>query len=89
MDTGESCRELPVPTVDGELAPVPYDGINNCHDCNVQPGGFHHPGCDMERCPRCGAQLISCGCIPEEEEEDFEDEDEEYDEEEDEEEDEA
>ena len=33
-----------------------------CPDCRVRPGGFHHPGCDREKCPRCGRQLISCGC---------------------------
>jgi hypothetical protein len=33
-----------------------------CHDCGVQEGGFHEPGCDMERCPRCGGQLITCEC---------------------------
>jgi hypothetical protein len=35
-----------------------------CHDCGVVPGGKHHPTCDMERCPRCGGQLITCGCVP-------------------------
>lgn len=34
----------------------------NCHDCNAAPGQFHHPGCDMERCPKCGGQAISCDC---------------------------
>lgn len=34
-----------------------------CHDCNIKHGGFHHPGCDTERCPKCGGQLISCGCL--------------------------
>lgn len=33
-----------------------------CGDCGVTPGGNHHLGCDMQRCPRCRGQLISCGC---------------------------
>ena len=34
----------------------------NCHDCNCPPGAYHHVGCDVERCPRCGGQVISCDC---------------------------
>ncbi len=34
-----------------------------CHDCNVTWGHLHHPGCDMEECPKCGGQLLSCNCI--------------------------
>jgi len=58
---------------DGQkFAAVPYehdepDEYQRCHDCGVTIGGCHHPGCDMERCPRCGGQLISCGCLDEEE----------------------
>lgn len=49
------------------MAPVPYnsdygDENHRCHDCNIKKGGVHHPGCDMEKCPRCGGQLISCDC---------------------------
>lgn len=33
-----------------------------CHDCDALEGELHQYGCDMERCPFCGNQLISCGC---------------------------
>ena len=33
-----------------------------CGDCGSTPGHLHHPGCDMERCPRCGGQLLGCEC---------------------------
>ena len=60
-----SCNKQEMPN--GKVVDrVPYDDYNSpgcrCHDCNVANGGFHHPGCDMERCPICGGQLIGCNC---------------------------
>jgi hypothetical protein len=46
-----------------------------CHDCKIRHGGKHHPGCDVERCPKCGGQLISCSCLDDEEDDEEEDED--------------
>lgn len=33
-----------------------------CHDCGVKEGQIHQWNCDMERCPKCGHQVISCAC---------------------------
>ncbi len=42
-----------------------YDLNLRCHDCGIinKKGNVHHLGCDMERCPKCRGQLISCGCL--------------------------
>jgi hypothetical protein len=39
-----------------------YDSYGECHDCGIIYGGIHHLGCDMEKCPSCKLQLISCPC---------------------------
>lgn len=56
-----------LPTIKWE----PDEEGRRCDDCNVAPGGFHHPGCDIERCPKCGGQIISCGCLDDEDDEDI------------------
>lgn len=39
----------------------PHYWLNiTCHDCDAKVGELHQLGCDMERCPVCGGQLISC-----------------------------
>ena len=36
------------------------NSLVDCGDCGVRPGENHLPGCDLETCPFCGGQLISC-----------------------------
>ena len=33
-----------------------------CGDCHAVKGQYHCDNCDMELCPRCFTQLLSCGC---------------------------
>ena len=33
-----------------------------CHDCHVIKGELHVLGCDVERCPACHEQLLTCDC---------------------------
>jgi hypothetical protein len=81
MHEADGCILQTVPTIDGALDPIPYgkevnpimeayrDGVpRRCGDCDAMPGFFHHPGCDIEECPRCHGQLFTCDCIEEAEE---------------------
>jgi len=34
-----------------------------CDDCGVPRGALHLLGCDLEQCPRCLGQVISCDCF--------------------------
>ena len=53
----------------------PRMGGDRCGDCGVIRGGSHHPGCDLQRCPACGWQLMTCGCRFDEDGQDLDDDD--------------
>jgi hypothetical protein len=40
----------------------PTYASNPCHDCGIVAGQLHVPDCDVEQCPRCQTQLITCPC---------------------------
>lgn len=67
MLTAASCNVLRL-RINGEwydrLRETETSPVERCHDCGIlrQPGNVHHFGCDWERCPCCGGQLLSCGC---------------------------
>ena len=37
--------------------------MSTCSDCGCEEGQLHEIFCTKERCPFCGGQLISCGCV--------------------------
>ena len=68
-----SCRENRI-VIDGmNYHPVPFKKKSGsefkkeqaparCPDCNVMDGGYHHVGCSLEICPKCGFRWVMCRC---------------------------
>lgn len=48
-----------------EIGMYQYLKTGRCPECHAIKGGYHHFGCDVESCPRCGerASLVKCGCL--------------------------
>jgi hypothetical protein len=72
MDPGVGCVLTHVRTDDGEpvlrirVGEGDDWGAPICHDCNAATGQLHHMGCDVERCPKCGGQMLMCIGEPDE-----------------------
>jgi hypothetical protein len=81
MHEASGCVLNPINTVDGLLEPIKFGDekdpwrkeyatkVLRCGDCATTPGNYHHAGCDIEECPRCGGQILSCDCLIEEDDE--------------------
>ena len=71
MRTAVGCKKVPITHHGKKYDPIKvgcegdfFEGMGDgrCGDCGAKPGHYHHSGCDCERCPVCGGQLISCHC---------------------------
>ena len=69
---GTSCNEKSLRIGDADYEPIRWGDergyrvlyvTDQCGDCGVPKGGVHHHGCDLEQCPACLSQALSCGCI--------------------------
>jgi hypothetical protein len=50
---GEAYTRIPAGSGKGHDA-------GDCFECGAATGELHADGCDVERCPCCGGQLVRC-----------------------------
>lgn len=68
MTSAHGCVEAPLHCDSKPVRRIPFgsergfDHLGRCGDCGVVRDSFHHPGCDVERCPCCFGQAIMCWC---------------------------
>ena len=70
MTAADGCTDDPIILSDGSRhEPVRFGSElgwpserDRCGDCGARRGHVHHHGCDIEECPRCHNQAISCEC---------------------------
>jgi len=69
---GASCSDELLQIGEAELEPIRWGDergyrfryvTDRCGDCGTPKGGVHHHGCDLEQCPACLSQALSCGCM--------------------------
>ena len=82
MMEGISCRPDPIMSGDTIYEPIRWgDELESrrwvidfpCRDCRTPPGGVHHPGCCVERCPACLGQAFGCECLADSDEDIWDD----------------
>jgi hypothetical protein len=61
-DRSEETMKLSERIIFGDEKYMLQDDFKTCGDCGAERGEYHWINCDMEECPVCKGQRLSCGC---------------------------